>query len=102
MLQERGSRKPSTVSVAALIAAFALFAVVLVFSWPDPHDRKRAIGPRLAGCCDVRIGPIVLMSRRPRATASVVGDPRPRDREAMIIPASDRLDLATAETGSTR
>jgi hypothetical protein len=49
-----------------LLVAFALCLIVTVFSWPDAQDRKRALGPKLAGCCEIRIGPHVLVERSVR------------------------------------
>ncbi len=72
----------SASSHAALFAAFAVCVAVLIFSWPDPHDRKRAVAPKLKDCCEVRIAGMVIVSR-PKA------EPEPV-REAAAAPASLR------------
>jgi hypothetical protein len=54
-----------------------------VFSWPDRHDRKRAVAPKLTECCDVKIANTTLFSRRPAVPDGVAG-------EAKVVPASLR------------
>ncbi len=62
----------------ALLLAFSLCLVIIVFSWPHPQDRKRAIGPKLAGCCEIRIANQVVVERAakpPRAELAAAGRP---------------------------
>jgi hypothetical protein len=44
----------------AFVAFVACF-VTVVFSWPDHHDRKRAIFPHPLKCCEIRIAHWVLV-----------------------------------------
>jgi hypothetical protein len=39
----------------AIAAAFAACFATVVFSWPDRHDRKRAVFPHPLRCCEIRI-----------------------------------------------
>jgi hypothetical protein len=73
---------PAT-SCFALFVALAVCAIIVVFSWPDPHDRKRAVAPKLVDCCDVRIANTTLFSRRPRVPDSMI-------EEAKVEPAALR------------
>jgi hypothetical protein len=63
---QRTSAPGAALSRCALLLAFGLCLVVTVFSWPDPQDRKRALGPRLAGCCEIRIANRVVIERSVR------------------------------------
>ncbi len=79
------SRAPtsSAASHFALFAAFAVCATVLVFSWPDPQDRKRAVASKVIECCEIKIANTVIVPRRRPAAEEGV-------REAAIVPASTR------------
>jgi hypothetical protein len=39
----------------AIAAAFVACFVTVIFSWPDRHDRKRAVVPHPLKCCEIRI-----------------------------------------------
>ena len=53
-LQPRQDRAPpSVLHWCAVVGAFGICLAVLIFSWPDPLDRKRALGPKLARCCNI-------------------------------------------------
>ncbi len=41
--------------------AFVACFTTVVFSWPDRHDRKRAIFPHPLKCCEIRIAHWVLV-----------------------------------------
>ncbi len=41
-------------SVFATLAFFTCLTII-VFSWPDHNDRKRAVFPHPARCCEIRI-----------------------------------------------
>lgn len=82
----RSSITPSSraaASLAVLAAALTVCLTVVVFSWPDRHDRKRAVAPKLTECCDVKIANTTLFSRRPAVPEGVTG-------EAKVVPASLR------------
>jgi hypothetical protein len=44
-----------------LAASFVACFVTVVFSWPDHHDRKRAIFPHPLRCCEIRVANWVVM-----------------------------------------
>ncbi len=44
-----------------IAGAFVACFVTVVFSWPDHHDRKRAIFPHPLKCCEIRIAHWVLV-----------------------------------------
>ena len=47
--------------IIAIVAAFVACFVTVVFSWPDHHDRKRAIFPHPLRCCEIRVANWVVM-----------------------------------------
>ena len=69
-MHERASPSPVTASLVALIAAYAICTAVIVFSWPDPHDRKQATSPNLAECCEVKIADTAPAPRRAPAASA--------------------------------
>ena len=79
-MHERASPSPVTASLVALIAAYAICTAVIVFSWPDPHDRKQATSPNLAECCEVKIADTAPAPRRAPVRECSAGSPRARPR----------------------
>jgi hypothetical protein len=80
-LQHDLARFSPAASMIALLLALTVCLGIVLFSWPDPHDRKRAVVPKVADCCDVKIANTTLYSRRPRT-------PESPSREASVVPAS--------------
>ena len=39
----------------AIATAFTACFITIIFSWPDRHDRKRAVVPHPLKCCEIRI-----------------------------------------------
>jgi hypothetical protein len=90
-MHERASPSPVTASLVALIAAYAICTAVIVFSWPDPHDRKQATSPNLAECCEVKIADTAPAPRRAPASRVLGGEPsRATEGQPIIVPASVR------------
>ena len=44
-----------------VVGAFVVCFATVIFSWPDRHDRKRAIFPHPLKCCEIRIAHWVLV-----------------------------------------
>lgn len=51
----RDLRRPSAIHYSIVAAAFTACLITIVFSWPDHHDRKRAIFPHPLKCCEIRV-----------------------------------------------
>jgi hypothetical protein len=88
---DRAFQSPSVASLVALVAAYALCTAVIVFSWPDPYDRKRATEPGLVGCCGAKVADTVLVARRTPPSRVLVSEAAGKaEEQAKIVPASLR------------
>jgi hypothetical protein len=89
MLKPCRSRVTSILNACALAVALVTCLIVIVFSWPDRHDRNRATGPNLARCCEIRIGSMVLVSRPAKVASKPVGPAGPPAVIAIVDHDSD-------------
>jgi hypothetical protein len=68
-------------SLAAVAGVLAACFIVVLFSWPNPHERRRAMLAMPEPCCDVVVGVPVLdgaeMLSAATETGSIERDVRP-------------------------
>lgn len=90
MRHDRAFQSPSVTSLVALVAAYALCTAVIVFSWPDPYDRKRAIDRSPVGCCGAKTADTARVPRRTPPGVLVSEAVGKAEEPAKIIPAAMR------------